>query len=209
MEAARRGLRAQARFVVLDGVDGCGKSTQAARLVEALARAGRGAALHLREPGSTEAGERIRALVLDPRVRLCGASELLLFAAARRQMLDELVLPALARGEDVVCERFHASTFAYQAFAGGLDEERVLALLDQWCPAPPGTRVLLLELSPERARERRPPADDRFEARGAGFQQRVAEGFRRYADLVRGTVRIDADAPPEAVAARVLEEALR
>src|SRR5688572_11610264 len=101
-------------FFVLDGIDGCGKSTQAARLVAALGSGPAGPALHLREPGSTPAGERIRALLLDPETALAPAAQVLLFAAARRQMLEELVAPALQLGRHVVCERFHPSTVAYQ-----------------------------------------------------------------------------------------------
>src|SRR6185436_4275568 len=115
------------RFYVLDGLDGCGKSTQAARLVTALGSGAQGPVLHLREPGSTAAGERIRSLLLDPEPALAPAAQVLLFAAARRQMLEELVAPALAAGRDVVCERFHPSTVAYQGAALGVGEERVLA----------------------------------------------------------------------------------
>src|SRR5262245_34284111 len=115
----RRGL-----FVVIDGVDGCGKSTQAERLVRALATLPGAdperAPLHLREPGSTKLGETLRGLLLGRGREMSPAVETLLFAAARRQMLDELVRPALAAGRLVVCERFHPSTFAYQAVAGGL-----------------------------------------------------------------------------------------
>ena len=111
--AKERGL-----FIVLDGVDGCGKSTQARRLVERLGRvADCEVPLHLREPGSTPLGERVRALLLETDLEIGPAAEALLFAACRRQTLDALVAPALARGRHVVCERFHASTFAYQMYA--------------------------------------------------------------------------------------------
>ena len=111
-------LDGQGLFIVLDGVDGCGKSTQARRLVERLARAaGAGPALHIREPGSTPLGERVRGLLLETDLVIGPAAEALLFAACRRQTLDALVAPALAEGRHVVCERFHASTFAYQMYA--------------------------------------------------------------------------------------------
>src|SRR5262245_41964532 len=103
--------RARGRFVVLDGIDGCGKTTQAARLAEALRRDSTGASshetLHLREPGSTRLGEALRELLLERGLSPSPAVEALLFAAARRQMLDELVEPALSRGAHVVVERFH------------------------------------------------------------------------------------------------------
>jgi len=189
------------RFFVLDGLDGCGKSTQAARLVRALGAD----TLHLREPGSTAAGERIRALLLDPEPALTPAAQTLLFASARRQMLDEVVAPTLAAGRDVVCERFHASTFAYQGVALGVGEERVLELLFAWAGEPAPTLTLVLDLAPELARARR-GARDRFEAREPDFHRRVAEGYRRYAARVPRTALVDASGSPDEVAARIWKE---
>ncbi len=198
---------ARARFFVLDGIDGCGKSTQAKLLCEALAREGR-EPLHLREPGSTRAGERIRSLLLEPGVELSASVELLLFAAARRAMLEELVRPALEHGRDVVCERFHAATFAYQATAGGLDEGEVLELLLRWANDPAPDLVLVLELPAEEAARRlKERAElDRFEARGIAFQRSVAEGFRRYVERVPSARAIDAAGSVEEVSQRVLAE---
>lgn len=198
-----------ARFFVLDGVDGCGKTTQAARLVESLTVPERPEPLHLREPGSTSAGERIRDLLLARDVEIGVAAEALLFAAARRQTLDELVAPALARGVDVVCERFHASTFAYQGVAGGLGEERVLALLREFAGEPAPDREFLLLMETELALHRRGPAGDRIEDRGAEFAQRVARGYERYVELEPRAVRIDATGTEDEVAARILEEVSR
>lgn len=193
------------RFFVLDGLDGCGKSTQAARLVEALARRGGPPPLHLREPGSTAAGERIRALLLAPEPALAPATQTLLFAAARRQMLEECVAPALEEGRDVVCERFHASTIAYQGAALGLGEERVRALLLDWAGTPAPDRTLILDLDPDQARGRR-GRSDRFEAQGGGFHARVAESYRRYAAREPHAVLVDARGTVEEVAARVWRE---
>jgi dTMP kinase len=198
-------------FVVLDGVDGCGKTTQAARLVRTLASETGGEVLHLREPGSTRLGEAIRGLVLDPEADLSPAVETLLFVAARRQMLDEVVAPALARGASVVVERFHASTFAYQVAAGGLAEEDVLDLLERFAGSPRPDLVLILDVPAEvaasRASARR--TSDRIEAKGLDFQRRVAEGFKRYASLAERVVLVDARGAEEAVAAAVLEEVRR
>ncbi len=181
-----------ARFIVLDGVDGCGKSTQAKRLVERLARAGSKSPLHLREPGSTAIGERIRAMLLGREHEISARTEALLFCAARSAMLEELVAPALAEGRTVVCERFHPSTFAYQGVAGGLGEERVLALLSKWAGEPRPDLVLILDVEPEVAARRRGGALDRIEDKGLEFQRRVARGMRRYAELVEGCALIDA-----------------
>ncbi len=197
---------ARGRFLVLDGIDGCGKSTQARLLVQGLTVPGGEAPLHMREPGSTGAGERIRAILLETGVTLGAASEALLFAAARRQMLDELVRPAVDAGRDVVCERFHASTFAYQAVAGDLDEEEVLALLSTWAGRPSPDLIILLDIDVEEAALRRGAPSDRIEAKGLDFQRRVAQGYRRYAERDSSAVLVDGRGGAEEVHERVLVE---
>ncbi len=201
--------RGRGRFFVIDGIDGCGKSTQARLLAHALRERTRRTVHHLREPGSTRLGERLREIVLARELELSPAVETLLFAAARRQMLDELVAPALARLEDVVCERFHPSTFAYQSAAGGLPEQEVLGLLERWAGAPRPDLVLWLDLAVESALARRPAPGDRIEDKGPEFQRRVAQGYRRYAELDARVVRIDADRSEDEVARSVLAEAER
>ena len=196
------------RFVVLDGIDGCGKTTQALRLVDALAADSAREPLHVREPGSTRVGERIRAILLAAHgeLELGAAAETLLFTAARRQLLDELVAPALAAGRDVVCERFHPSTFAYQAVAGALDEDRVLALLATWAGEPRPAVVIVLDVELETALARRGAASDRIEAKDRAYQRRVAEGYRRYAERVPGVALVDGSGAPDVVFAAVLAE---
>lgn len=199
-------------FYVLDGVDGCGKSTQArdlsAKLEARATERGAPSPLHLREPGSTSVGERLRALLLDPAVSMGPACETLLFTAARRQMLDEVVEPALAGGRDVVCERFHGSTFAYQAVAGELGEEEVLALLAAWAgePLPDLTLVLDLDVEEAHGRVNSRGEEDRMEARGVEFQRRVAQGYRRYAERVEGVRVVPASGGESEVAARIWQE---
>lgn len=199
-KASDRGL-----FLVLDGLDGCGKSTQAGLLVRALERERGRAPLHLREPGSTRAGERIRALLLDPQTPLGPAPQALLFAAARRQMLDECVRPALESGRDVVCERFHPSTFAYQGVALGLGEEAVLALLADWAGDPRPDLTVILELDPAEAAARR-AGGDRFESREREFHGKVAQGYRRYAERSERVAVVNARGAIDEVHARVMEE---
>ena len=203
-QGARRGL-----FVVLDGIDGCGKSTQAERLVVALAAHGGAPPLHVREPGSTHLGEILRSVLLAREHDLAPRVETLLFAAARAQMLAELVEPALAAGRHVVCERFHPATFAYQAVAGGLPEREVLDLLERWAGAPKPDLVILLLLPPEIAAKRRGAAQDRIEDKGLEFQRRVADGYARYGVIVPGAVTIDAARSVDAVARDVLVQVKR
>lgn len=209
---ARRG-----RFFVLDGVDGCGKSTQARRLVQSLdrvsdepeVRATPPHALHLREPGSTDLGEKLRTILLSRGPHITPRVETLLFAAARAQMLAELVEPALAAGRHVVCERFHPSTFAYQAVAGGLPEREVLDLLEQWAGEPKPDLVILLTLPAEVAARRRGRATDRIEDKGLEFQRRVALGYARYAELAKNCVTIDGARDESTVARDVFAEVQR
>jgi dTMP kinase len=193
-------------FVVLDGVDGCGKSTQAERLARALEEEGPGGCLHVREPGTTALGEALRALLLDGREELDAGTEALLFAAARRHLLASEIEPALAAGKDVVCERFHASTYAYQGIAGGLGAAAVLDLLGRFADRPAPDLELILDLDPAAASERRGADSDRIEAKGLAFQQRVAAAYREYTaepGRVRAQ-RIDARGSEDEVHAHVL-----
>lgn len=197
-------LRAgRGRFLVLDGIDGCGKTTQAARVVSAWTRPGREPPLHVREPGGTVLGEGLRELLLGRGSQPTAAVETLLFAASRRQMLDEVVAPALAAGRDVVCERGNPSTFAYQACAGELDEGAVVALLESWCGEPAPDCVVWLDLPVETAARRRGRPLDRIEDKGVEFQRRVAEGYARWARTHPDVVRVDAGGSADEVAERL------
>jgi dTMP kinase len=189
-------------FITLEGIDRAGKTTQAARLAEAL---GPGTLL-LREPGGTDAGERIRELIKDPGLELVPAAELLLFNAARSQLVNEVVAPALAAGHDVVCDRFIDSTVAYQGVARGLGTDWVeqLARLVVGDCLPDLT--ILLRLDPERAFFRQAEIDDRFESEGLEFQRRVAEAYdelaARHAERI---AVITAEGPPGEIHARIME----
>jgi dTMP kinase len=196
-------------FIVLDGVDGCGKTTQAERLVQRLRAQGVSEVLHLREPGGTALGEALRGLLLSRDHDPGSAVETLLFAASRRQMLDELVGPALERGAWVVCERFHPSTFAYQAWAGDLDPASVMALLEGWAGTPRPELVCVLDLPVESAARRRGDPTDRIEDKGLIYQQRVAEGYRSFAERYHEAVLIDGSESAEQVEAAVWEEVSR
>ncbi|MBW3668704.1 MAG: dTMP kinase [Actinobacteria bacterium] len=163
------------RLVALEGGEGCGKSTQAARLATRL-----GAVL-TREPGGTAVGERVRDLLLDPAlVDLDPRAEALFMAAARAQHVAEVISPALAAGHDVVTDRYAHSSLAYQGFGRGLDVEAVRALSDFATGGLWPDLVVLLDVPADVAAGRL-GALDRFEAAGAAFHQRVVEGFRALA----------------------------
>ncbi|HUQ64497.1 MAG TPA: dTMP kinase [Acidimicrobiales bacterium] len=165
------------RLIAFEGGEAAGKSTQARVFAARL-----GATL-TREPGGTALGRQIRALVLDPSSSAVGArAEALLLAADRAQHVDEVVIPALEAGCDVVTDRFSGSTFAYQGWGRGLDLEG-LRILSSWAAG--GLEpdlVVLLNVPPEVANSRLASSHpDRLEALGEGFHSRVAEGYRALA----------------------------
>ena len=193
-------------FVTLEGVDGAGKSTQAKLLADAL---GPGTLL-LREPGGTPAGERLRDLLKDASVELTPRAELMLFCAARAELVERVIRPALAAGTDVVCDRFVDSTVAYQGGARGLDPglvETLNAAAVGDC-MPDRTVYLRAETSVavERARGRcDAPISDRFESEGVAFQDRIAGAFDRIAATEpERVVIVDAGGSVEDVHARVV-----
>jgi dTMP kinase len=183
------------RYVMLDGPDGCGKSSQARALCEWLT--GRGArVLHVREPGSTPVGEALRQLLLAPKTgALQPLTEALLFSAARAETVAAVVAPALQRGEIVVAERGYLSTVVYQALAcqPGLDLDWVLDLQRRVHGPTLPDRIFVLDVpSAVAAQRRRSRTDDRIEARGADYHERVRAGFLRATSLEPRAVRIDA-----------------
>lgn len=179
------GQRQSGRFISLEGGEGAGKSTQSARLAEALDARGIHAVV-TREPGGSEGAEAIRGLLMQGDVaRWSPHAEALLFAAARADHVEKRIRPALAAGDWVICDRFIDSTRAYQGLAGGIDDAAILALhgFGSRGLLPDRTLVLDLPVAAGRARaeERDGSAADRFAARGDDFHADVAAAFRRFA----------------------------
>ncbi|MFO1075507.1 MAG: dTMP kinase [Geminicoccaceae bacterium] len=194
------------RLITLEGGEGAGKSTQAGLLAARLAAAGH-EVLRTREPGGTEGAEAIRELIVHgPPERWRPLSELYLFLAARDDHLHRAILPALARGTWVVCDRFADSTRVYQGHAGALGLAIVDALQAPLLAghAPDLTLVLDLPVGLGLARARARGEAGRFEAKDSAYHERVREGFRLLAAREPGrVVLIDATGTPEAVAAAV------
>lgn len=201
---------AQGLFITVEGIDGCGKSTQAALIAAALEAAGHDV-LRLREPGGVAISEKIRTILLDPANGEMGDTcELLLYEAARAQLVHQVIRPALAAGKTVICDRFYDSTTAYQAFADGLD----LAVVHQANELAVGAcrpdLTLVFDLPIEEALRRRSGrggVEDRLELKGLDFQRRVADGFRAVAAEEPCRVKlIDASHPVADVFASVVCE---
>jgi dTMP kinase len=189
-------------FVSIEGVDGSGKSTQARLLKEYLLGLGR-EVVATREPGGTELGERVRQLVLDG-PEMAPWAEAALFAASRAEHAAEVIRPALARGADIVCDRFIDSSLAYQGLARGLGLEEVLVLnvtvLEGLLPQ----RTFVLAVDAAAAGARRKGDPDRIEREGNAFQSEVGKAYAALAERFSDRIElIDGALPRDEIAAIV------
>ncbi|MBB5761731.1 dTMP kinase [Methylorubrum rhodesianum] len=199
-------------FITFEGGEGAGKSTQIARLAEALRQASGREVVTTREPGGTKRAEELRAALLRGVAKPYGPfAEALMFAAARIDHIENLIRPALARGAIVLCDRFSDSTRAYQGAAGGLAPGLIASLERVTLGDLRPDLTLILDLPPEaglaraHSRGEGKPAD-RFEAEGLRFHERLRAAFRAIAAAEPERCRvIDADPGPDAVEARIRE----
>jgi dTMP kinase len=182
-------------FVAFEGIDGCGKTTQAIRVAD------RRGAICTFEPGDTPLGASLRAAVLDVALVIDATAELLVMAADRAQHVIEVIGPALAAGRDVVCDRFSGSTLAYQGYGRGLDVESIRRVLDVATGGLEPDLTILLDCPVAIARARRvarPGATDRFEGDDA-FSERVRAGFVALERSTPSWGVVDASAPQAGV----------
>ncbi len=196
-------------FITFEGGEGCGKSTHIVRLVTRLGREGRPAIL-AREPGGTEVGEQIRHILQYSKqsAAMMPETELLLFCASRAQLVRELIEPALARGQVVVCDRFFDSTTVYQGVGRKLDPEKVALINSFAVGACVPDLTLVIDLDPrvglERARGRE--LFDRMETQSQEFYQRVRQGYLDLANREPGRIKvIDGSQSIEAVERQIWE----
>ncbi|MHC4548162.1 MAG: dTMP kinase [Planctomycetota bacterium] len=191
-------------FYVIDGPDGSGKTTQAARAAEYLRRRG-AAVVVLREPGATPAGEAIRDLLLDADTDLTPLAEMLLYQAARAQLVETVIRPALEEGQTVVLDRYWYSTAAYQAYGLGLDPAVVRRVSAAATGGLEPDHVFLLDVDPETGLGRLDVGRDRIEGRPLDYHRRVREGFLAVArDLGERATVVDANGSADEVAAQIL-----
>ena len=202
-------MKTAKHFFSLEGIDGSGKSTHIEKLANALEAEGY-SVVRLREPGGAKISERIREILLDASFKgvMADKTELLLYNAARAQVIAEIIQPALDAGKIVIADRFAWSTFAYQGYARGLGADMVQRLTELTCDGCFPELTVVLDLTVEQSRARtakRGGAPDRLEQEKADFFERVRQGYlaaaRDYPDCVAA---IDVDRPFEEVSAELI-----
>ena len=194
------------RFIVLDGPDGCGKSTQMSRMKAFCLRFGIEME-HVREPGGTTIGEQIREILLDSaNDRMVVRTEMLLYMASRLQLIAERIRPALDANRFVLADRFISSTLAYQGTGGGLSPEEIMSVGDVTTAATRPDLVVILDVDTEIASTRISGELDRMERKGRAFHERVRAG---YLDQIERDpehhLRIDAGQSPDEVFSDLLQ----
>ena len=184
---------------MLDGPDGCGKSTQTQLLVKWLGENGIETA-KFRDPGDTAIGEQIREILLNPEhLAMSTETEVLLYMAARTQLWVEKIAPALKENHCVIMDRWLSSTCAYQGWAGGFGIERIMQIAETALERIQPDLTIILDIKPADAAERMNRELDRMEAKGRQYHNKVREGFMRLADSRKDICRVDASAQIEEV----------
>jgi dTMP kinase len=196
-------------FFCFDGIDGVGKSTQAKRFAQWLREQGR-EVVECRDPGSTAVGESVRGILLDTRSTISLRTEALLYMAARAQMVEEVIRPALAAGKIVVSDRYLLSNVVYQGYGGGLDVDVLWRLGEIAIDGVRPDATFLLDMETAAAHGRLNRQLDRMEQRGDDFRERLRLGFlAEAAKPERRIVVISADGTVEAVQERIRRHAIR
>jgi len=193
------------KFIVLDGPDGCGKSTQAKLLSEWL-RKQNIPAESFRDPGDTAIGEKIRQVLLNPEhITMSTATEVLLYMAARAQLWEEKIAPALTQKKCVILDRWLSSTCAYQGYAGGFGINQVIKLATDSLKMPWPDLTIILDVDLETSANRLSGQPDRMEAKPRQYHQKVREGFLELAHRQKNFLVVDATGDIETVQKKILQ----
>ena len=180
-------------FISVEGTDGSGKSTQIELLNEYFKKTDKDF-IYVREPGGTSISEQIRGMILNKdNAEMCPQTEMLLYAAARAQLIHQVIIPALNEGKIVICDRFVDSSFAYQSFGRGIPLETVMSVNDSAVDGVMPDLTLLFDLSPEDAalrRKERGEAEDRLESESGKFHADVYRGYKTLADMMSDRIKV-------------------
>ena len=195
----------QAKFVVLDGPDGCGKTTQAKLLAQWLQEQGVPTEL-FRDPGGTAIGEKIRQVLLNPEhIVMSTATEVMLYMAARAQLWAEKIAPALKSNKCVILDRWLSSTCAYQGFAGSFGMEKIIKIAADCLERVWPDLTIILDVDLETGANRLKAQPDRMEQKGKEYHQRVREGFLKLAKSQENFTVVDGSDDIETIHKKVIE----
>ena len=196
------------RFIVFDGPDGSGKSTQLRRFVKWCQKEGL-IVNEVREPGGTQIGEQVRQILLDPSNNgMALQCEMLLYMASRAQLVEQEIVPAIKRGELVVADRFVSSTLAYQGAAGGLPAQWIQQVAEVAVSGHWPDLTLILDVDVETAAGRLNPLLDRMELKGKMFHKKVRDGFLEQARLMPAKYCVIDSANDEDIVARNVRQTI-
>jgi len=193
------------KFIVLDGPDGCGKSTQTKLLAQWLQQQ-EVEVETFREPGATAIGEKIRQILLNPEnIAMSTTTEVMLYMAARAQLWAEKIAPVLKENKCIILDRWLSSTCAYQGYAGGFGMDKVIKIAADCLERPWPDLTVILDVDLETASKRLNRDLDRMEQKGDGYHQKVREGFLRLAQQQENFVVVDATGDIETVRKKVID----
>jgi len=191
-------------FIVLDGPDGCGKSTQTVMLAKYLTNQGVRTSV-FRDPGSTAVGEKIRKILLDPKNHISDRAELLLYMASRAHLWQECIAPALKKKNCVLLDRWLSSTCAYQGFAGGLGIAKVIDIAEHSLQKIWPDLTIILDIDLRTAKKRIKRSFDRMEQKNAAYHKKVRSGFLKLARFRDDIIVIDGSADKQTVHKRIIQ----
>lgn len=205
MLTKRRENRFASKFIVIDGPDGCGKTTQTELLVKWLKQKGVDVET-FREPGGTAIGEKIRQILLNPEhLAMDTTTEVLLYMASRIQLWQEKIAPALKQNKCVILDRWLSSTCAYQGYAGGFGIDKVIKIATDCLERPWPDLTIILDIDPKSAAKRLNRTLDRIEQKGDSYHQKVREGFLKLAKNRDDFVVVDAAGDIETIHKKITE----